>query len=139
MLPEGLVETGGSPTARTAGAPAATPVFFGAPDRPLFGWFEAPGDGMVGAGVVICPPLAVEGTCSQPTLRFLSAGLAAEGCAVLRLDYAGTGDSSGDDREPARVAAWLASIRTAVDFMKEAGCAQIRGRGAASRGDPGRS
>ena len=60
------------------GGVTTTPVWFGDPDRPLFGWFEDPSDGMARAGVVVCPPLAVEGTSSQPTLRFLSTRLAAE-------------------------------------------------------------
>ena len=113
------------PAARTVGGVTTTPIWFGDPDQPLFGWFEYPSGGTASAGVVICPALAVEGTSSQPALRALGNRLAADGYAVLRFDYAGTGDSAGDDHGPARVAAWLASIRTAIHFLEAAGCAHI--------------
>ena len=107
------VQSSEGPTVRTADGVTATPVWFGHARPTALRLVRVPrATEWSCAGVVICPPLAVEGTSSQPTLRFLSTRLAAEGCAVLRFDYAGTGDSSGDDREPARVAAWLASIRS---------------------------
>ncbi len=125
MLYEQHLEGSERPGARTVAGVTTTPIWFGGPDQPLFGWFEYPSGGTARAGVVICPALAVEGTSSQPTLRLLSNRLAADGCAVLRFDYAGTGDSAGDDHEPARVAAWLASIRTAIHFLEAAGCAHV--------------
>ncbi len=110
---------------QTAESVTATPVWFGDPDRPLFGWFECQSDTTASAGVVICPPLTVEHASSQPTLRLLSTRLAAEGFAVLRFDYAGTGDSAGDETEPRLVDAWLASIRSAVDALRDAGCERV--------------
>ena len=125
MLHEPVVEGNESLTTRTTDGVTQTPVWFGGPDRPLFGWLEVPEDRMACAGVVICPPLAVESTTSKPGLRTLSTRLAAEGCAVLRFDYAATGDSAGDDREPAQVAGWLASIRSAMAFLESVGCTRI--------------
>jgi pimeloyl-ACP methyl ester carboxylesterase len=80
---------------------------------------------MARAGVVICPPLAVESTCAQPTLQILSTQLATQGCAVLRFDYAGTGDSAGSDDGPGRVAGWKASVRAAVEFIRTTGCSHV--------------
>ena len=113
------------PSLQTAPAVTATPIWFGDPDRPLFGWLECPSDAIAATGVVICPPLTVEYASSQPALQLLSTRLAAAGLAVLRFDYAGTGDSSGDDSEPGRVGAWLGSIRSAVDTLREMGCEQV--------------
>ena len=125
MLDEHHVEGRDRRAGRTAGGVTTTPVWFGESDHALFGWFEVPSIGTARAGVVICPPLAMEGTSSQPALRILSNRLSAAGFAVLRFDYAGTGDSAGEDGEPARVAAWLASVRTAIGFLTEAGCVRI--------------
>ena len=136
MLYERHIEVD-SLTTRTADGVTQTPIWFGDPDRPLFGWFEAPEDGKACAGVVICPPLAVEGTTSKPGLRHLSTRLAAEGFAVLRFDYTGTGDSSGDDRQPGLVADWLASIRSAIRCLESSGMCPRRAGRSPGRGHPG--
>jgi alpha-beta hydrolase superfamily lysophospholipase len=103
----------------------AAPVWFGDSDRPLFGWFEVPDDGRARAGVVICPPLAVEYASSQPALQRLSARLVAEGLAVLRFDYDGTGDSSGADEDHCRVGSWTSSIRRAIECVVRSGCDRV--------------
>ncbi len=41
--------------------------------------------------------------------------LCAEGFAVLRFDFHGTGDSAGDERDPGRVEAWKRDIGAAID------------------------
>jgi pimeloyl-ACP methyl ester carboxylesterase len=114
-----------SSSLQTATSVTATPLWFGDSDRPLFGWFECRSDTTAAAGVVICPPLTVEYASSQPTLRLLSTRLADQGFAVLRFDYAGTGDSAGDETEPDRVGTWLTSIRSAVECLGNAGCARV--------------
>jgi len=43
------------------------------------------------------------------------------GLCVLRFDYDGTGDSAGDDTDPERVASWLASVRSALEVVREVG------------------
>ena len=65
------------------------------------------------------------GRLPSPRCAFFRTGWPPKACAVLRFDYAGTGDSAGDDHEPGRVAAWLASIRTAIHFLEAAGCAHV--------------
>jgi|HubBroStandDraft_6_1064221.scaffolds.fasta_scaffold72406_2 alpha-beta hydrolase superfamily lysophospholipase len=103
----------------------ATPVYFGAPERPLFGLYHAPEGPARGAGAVWCPPFGQERARCYRALRHLAERLAAAGLAVLRFDPHGTGDSSGDDGDPGRLAAWLAGVGAAV--------AELRARSGAAR------
>jgi alpha-beta hydrolase superfamily lysophospholipase len=103
----------------------ATPFWFGAPERPLFGWFHAPEGHEVAGGVVLCPPLGIEAICVYFSYRVLADRLAALGLAVLRFDYDGTGDSAGDDEDPERVKAWLESVHHAVDLLAASGVPRL--------------
>jgi len=80
-----------------------------------FGWFH-PAAGT--RGVVLCPPHGYEEVCVHRVLSGLAGRFAAAGLPTLRLDYHGTGDSAGDDEQPDRVAAWLGSVRAAVEWMR---------------------
>ena len=52
--------------------------------------------------------------------------LAAEGHAVLRIDFAGTGDSAGSPRDPDRLGAWVGSVRDAVAWLRTTGgCTRV--------------
>lgn len=96
------------------------PIFFGSPERALFGWLHRPRPGRApGAGLVICNPFGNEALCAHRTIRHLSARAASAGFAVLRFDYDGTGDSAGHSFEEGRLAAWVASIHSAADTLKE--------------------
>jgi alpha-beta hydrolase superfamily lysophospholipase len=97
------------------------PVWFGDGDRPAFGWFHSPHDGLVRAGVVICPPLAFNYLHTHYALRLLAERLAASGFCALRFDYDGTGDSAGGNDDPDRVEAWLATVRSAMSLVRKAG------------------
>ncbi len=103
----------------------ATPFWFDGPQRPLFGWFHAPDDGVVSGGVVLCPPLGIEAICAYFSYRALAERLVERGLAVLRFDYDGTGDSAGDDEDPGRVEAWRRSVRCAVDYLATTGVPQV--------------
>jgi alpha/beta superfamily hydrolase len=69
-------------------------------------------------GVVVCPPFGYEAICSHRALRALSMHFAQIGMPTLRFDYHGTGDSAGDDLQPQRVEAWIASIAAAVEHLR---------------------
>lgn len=73
------------------------PFFFGADDG-LFGMFHAPAT-RARRGVLMCPPLGQELIRTHRLYRQLAQALAAQGLAVLRFDYHGTGDSAGSSTE----------------------------------------
>ena len=106
-------------------AATATPLWFGPPDRPLFGWLHLPADRGVRGGVVLCQPLGIEAICVYFTYRLVAEALAERGLAVLRFDYDGTGDSSGGETDPDRLEDWLASVAAATDRMAETGVTAI--------------
>lgn len=73
------------------------PFFFGA-DSGLFGMYHAPASTPRRA-VLMCPPLGQELIRTHRLYRQLAQQLAAQGVAVLRFDYHGTGDSAGGSAE----------------------------------------
>ncbi|RDS83661.1 alpha/beta fold hydrolase [Dyella monticola] len=73
---------------------AEMPFYFG-PERALFGLFHASGTSARKA-VLLCPPLGQDQIRCHRLYRQLAQALVAEGVAVLRFDYYGTGDSAGD-------------------------------------------
>jgi alpha-beta hydrolase superfamily lysophospholipase len=72
---------------------AELPLYFG-PDGELFGLFHAPTT-PASKAVLLCPPLGQEQIRCHRLYRQLAHALAAEGVAVLRFDYYGSGDSAG--------------------------------------------
>lgn len=105
-------------------------LWFGAPDRPQCGWLTVPKVGIGESGVVIAPPVGYEYWCSHRALRALAERLARAGHAVLRIDYDGTGDSSGDQWEAGRVEAWQASITFAAAELRRLGAIRLTLAGA---------
>jgi alpha/beta superfamily hydrolase len=103
----------------------ATPIWFGPPARPLFGWYHAPADGRARGGVVLCPPLSRDYLQAHYALRRVAVGLEQAGLAVVRFDYDGTGDSFGATDDPGRVEAWLDSVAAAIDVVRQSGLARV--------------
>ncbi len=84
-------------------------------DRALFASHHAPTPPVRDVAYVLCPPLHLELIQSYRSMRRCAEELAAAGFHVLRLHYDGTGESvGGDDEDPGRVVAWLASVQRAV-------------------------
>src|SRR4051812_29243924 len=105
---------------------SAAPLFFGPAPRSLFGWYHAPAGPRRAVGVVVCNPIGDDYTRAHRPLRHLAERLARAGVAVLRFDFHGTGDSSGDERDPARVATWVDDIDLAADELRRrSGCTAI--------------
>lgn len=78
-----------------------------------------PLSGALRAAVLVCPPLVEERKSSQRVLVDAARLLAGEaGCAVLRLDYRGCGDSAGDFADFAPED-WIADIRAAAGWLAE--------------------
>ncbi len=74
---------------------------------------------------MLCQPLGIEAICVYYTYRLLADRLAEQGLAVLRFDYDGTGDSTGQETDPDRVEAWLSSVTAAADVLVGAGVSDI--------------
>ncbi|MGV0735345.1 alpha/beta hydrolase [Mycobacterium syngnathidarum] len=101
------------------------PTWFGPEQSRLFGVVHVPGGEVARAGVVICPPIGREYQDSYRGLKLLAQRLCSEGFAVLRFDYLGTGDSTGDQCGDDAVDGYLESIRTAVDYLRSSGVKSV--------------
>jgi exosortase A-associated hydrolase 2 len=101
------------------------PFFFGGGQRRLFGIYT-PARGNTGnKAVVLCYPWGQEYFRAHRSMRLLGNMLAAEGAHVLRVDYVGTGDSSGDMVD-ADLQGWRRDIDTAIDELKDtAGASRV--------------
>jgi len=76
--------------------------------------------------MVLCPPLGIDYVNTYPVLRHLANRLAFHGIPVLRFDYSGTGNSSGYDVDPDRVASWTSDICEArTSLIRITGCEQV--------------
>lgn len=75
------------------------PMLIGNADRALHAVFSPSASKRRRRAVVFCPPFGAEYAHTHRAARLLAQRLAAVGYDVLRFDYYGTGDSSGDDHE----------------------------------------
>ncbi len=101
------------------------PTWFGPEGARLFGVVHAPSGGVARAGVVICPPLGRQHLDTYSGLKLLAQGLCANGFAVLRFDYRGTGDSTGKQCQDSAVDDYVESIRTAVGYLQASGVERV--------------
>ena len=93
--------------------------FFGRAESPLFAVYHAPlsaADRDV--GIVVCAPLGQEYTKTHRALRQLALRLARIGFHVLRFDYRGCGDSSGEPFD-ADLAGWAEDVGLAADELED--------------------
>lgn len=98
----------------------ASPLFFGRPEAPLFGWMHSPEPAhALGLGMLICNPFGFEEVCAHRSVGRLAQSAAEAGVATLRFDYAGCGNSSGEEFDPDTLARWIASIHLAMDTLKQ--------------------
>jgi peptidoglycan/LPS O-acetylase OafA/YrhL/alpha-beta hydrolase superfamily lysophospholipase len=98
--------------------------YFGPPERARFGWLHrrAPS---ARVGLVVVPPFGYEAVCAARALRHLAEEAERAGLVALRFDLDGTGDSAGDDLDPARLDSWLDSIDDACALVRRAGAKHI--------------
>ncbi|AWJ82595.1 hypothetical protein TSH58p_00935 (plasmid) [Azospirillum sp. TSH58] len=90
---------------------AAAPILF----EGCFGWLHPAGGRR---GVVLCAPYGGEALATHRAWRGFAGALAAAGMPVLRFDYPGTGNSAGEEGDPARLEAWLGGIRAAAAHLR---------------------
>lgn len=94
------------------------PFYFGREDRTLFGCFhEPPDNGVRRCAVLVCQPVGHEYVNSHRALRQLAVTLADAGFPVLRFDYYGCGDSSGE-AEQGSLTRWIEDISTAASELR---------------------
>ena len=106
---------------------AKEPLYFGPPERPMFGFYHpAVGSRVRGTGVLLCNPLGDDLIRAHRPFRHLAEELSAAGFPVLRFDFDGTGDSAGDERDPNRVATWRADVgRAAAELRARSGVERL--------------
>jgi alpha-beta hydrolase superfamily lysophospholipase len=108
-----------------------SPIHFGpsGPDeRALFGWYHpaAAERGSRECSVLLCNPIGDDFVRAHRALRHLAERLAEAGFPVLRFDFHGTGDSSGTEKDPKRVQAWLDDVDLAVaELRARSGSAKV--------------
>lgn len=99
--------------------PPAQPLYFGPPQRPLFGWLHRPAAARSrNVGILLCSPSGYEAICTHRTYRHFAEAAAARGFPALRFDYDGSGDSAGRSLDPDRLGHWLSSIESAIETLK---------------------
>jgi len=96
-----------------------TPIVF----EQTVGWLHT----ATGArGVVIAGAHGFEDLCSRRFLTLMARRIADAGMPVLQFDYPGCGDAANDHTQADSVAAWIASIASAIDRLKaETGVADV--------------
>lgn len=104
------------------------PFYFGA-KRELFGVFHAT-TAPASKGLLLCPPLGQDQIRCHRLYRQLAHALVAEGIAVLRFDYYGTGDSAGASVEVDWDRCVADTIVAANELRVRSGARQITAFGA---------
>lgn len=94
------------------------PRFFGRTDSPLYGVYHPPAATPRNSGVLLCYPFGQEYMRAHRAFRQLALLLSKAGHHVLRFDYAGTGDSSGE-LEEVDVNRWIEDIDEAVKELRD--------------------
>lgn len=95
------------------------PFYFGTRERRLFGLFTPSSAAKARSrAAVLCHPWGQEYIRAHRSMRRLAVRLNAAGFDVLRFDYYGSGDSSGETGE-ADLDGWRRDIETAIDELKD--------------------
>lgn len=95
------------------------PCQFGAGSE-LFGIYHAPAS-LPTCAVLLCPPLGQEMIRSHRVYRQLGDALALQGCAALRFDYYGSGDSAGSSNQVDLTRCIEDTLTAAAELRKRSG------------------
>jgi alpha-beta hydrolase superfamily lysophospholipase len=94
------------------------PLYLGDDPDSIFGLYHDAGERRLDTAALICPPFGWEDMCSYRSRRAWAQRLADDGYPALRIDLPGSGDSAGDPRDPARVAAWTHAVDCATQWLR---------------------
>lgn len=96
----------------------ASPMFFGSPERQLFGLLHCGAAARsTRAAVLLCRPFGQEAIRAHRAFRVVAERLARAGQPALRFDYFGTGDADGND-DQVTLAGLCADIETANEHLR---------------------
>ena len=94
------------------------PLFFGKSESPLYGVYLPPKATPRDAGIVLCYAFGQEYMRAHRAYRQLALLLSKKGYHVLRFDYRGTGDSSGD-MESISPQDWVDDVAMAIAELRD--------------------
>lgn len=97
------------------------PLFFGPAESQLFGVYHAARVTKTedNRAVLICPPIGQEYIRTHWALRLFAGQLARKGIHVMRMDYAGVGDSARRISDIDKLSTWHENIVAALDQLGE--------------------
>jgi alpha-beta hydrolase superfamily lysophospholipase len=99
--------------------------WFGPPEGRLFGWLMWPDAQAARGGVILAQPLGREARAARRAMRSLGIELAKKGFVALRLDYPGTGDSSGSLDDVSVEHTLVDSIRETAAYLQSFGLTDV--------------
>ena len=95
------------------------PFYFRTSDKPLFGVYHAPARGSTrDCGVVLCYPIGHEYVQAHRAFRQLAVYLSKQGFPVIRFDYYGCGDSTGESVQ-GTIQQWCEDISSAIEEVRD--------------------
>jgi dienelactone hydrolase len=101
------------------------PVYIRSGPHTVAGIYQAATAAPVDTAVLLVPPLGWEDQTSYRPRRDWSLALAAGGLANLRIDFPGSGDSSGTARDHGLVEAWTAAVSSGIEWLRSAGARRV--------------
>lgn len=99
--------------------------WFGEPGQPIISWLSETGKSNGKSGVILLPPIGYEYWTTHRALRELAEQLARSGHSVLRIDYRGTGDSSGNQWDAGILNQWKQDIQLSALELRKSGVTSI--------------
>lgn len=99
--------------------------WFGDPGQPIISWVSETHQSNGKSGVILLPPIGYEYWTTHRAMRELAEQLARSGHSVLRIDYRGTGDSSGNQWDAGILNQWKRDIQLSALELRKSGVTSI--------------
>jgi pimeloyl-ACP methyl ester carboxylesterase len=97
--------------------PQPRPLYIASHGESIFATVHAAHGPAREAAVLLCPPFGWEDMSSYRARREWASLLAGEGFTVLRIDFPGSGDSSGGPRDAQRLQAWTDAVESSTRWL----------------------